>query len=93
MTPQSLRRSLDIAVGELAAVGEPARVGARHFNDDDADLGIAGCDGRGCKIGGRDIVIVPQIQVDGLSAGNSRQTCGANMPKCVRPSAAVSGPE
>ncbi len=57
----------EIGIGELGAVGH-RKIGARHFDGNDADLGIARGNFGGGKISGRDVVVIPEIQVNGLAA-------------------------
>ena len=64
---QALGGRLEVGVGKLAAVGD-GKIGARHFQDDDADLRIAGGDFRSSEIARRHVVVIPEAQVDGLAA-------------------------
>src|ERR1035438_1785607 len=62
---ETLACRFQIRVGETRAVGH-REIGARHFNRDDANLGIARGDLGGGKVAGRYVVVIPEAQVDHL---------------------------
>ena len=62
---QALGGGPEIRVGELAAIGH-AKVGARHFDDDDPHLLVARGDLRRGKVAGGHVVVVPETQIDDL---------------------------
>ena len=57
----------EIRVGERAAIGH-AKVGARHFDDDDPYLLLARGDLRRGEVSGSHVVVVPEAQIDDLVA-------------------------
>src|ERR1017187_826991 len=59
--------SVQIGVGKTAAVGH-GKIGPRHLKNDDADLGFARGDLRRGEVPWRNIIVVPEIQADGLTA-------------------------
>src|SRR4051812_2865994 len=64
---QTLCRSSDIFVGEAAAIRNRS-VRPRDFNNDDADLLIS-CRNLGRrKISRRDVVVIPEAEIDHLAA-------------------------
>src|SRR6202035_4767769 len=69
---------LQIGVGELRPIGN-REIGARHFYRNDADLGIARGDFGSGEISRRDVVVIPEIQVNGLAAREELPyLCGEN---------------
>ena len=65
---QALRGGPEVRVGEFGAIGD-LEIGARHFNANDADLGIAGGYFRGGEVTRGDVVIIPEVKMNGLAAG------------------------
>ena len=89
---QPLRRRLQIRVGKPGAIYY-GKIRASYLNADDAHLRISRRNLRCREVAGGHIVYSPRNSDEIVCPrGNSFHTCVAKMPKCVRPSAAVSGP-
>ena len=58
---------IEIGIGKAAAVGH-WKVGPSHLDNNDADLGVARGNLGRRKVARCDIVVVPEVQLEGLSA-------------------------
>ena len=64
---QSFRRGFEVGIGKPAAVGD-REIGTSHFQRYDAHLRLACRDLSGGKVARSYVVVVPEIQVNGLAA-------------------------